>query len=130
MRELNSGGDTMEDNVSKLLRESESVRANAAAVSADADRLIAQARQKVLEFDGLQAEKKQAAESFRALVNTKGLPPGTSVKCFSMAMTFIGGVAEAEGIATEGLRAAGIPEPGLKASSSSARKPRTSRLAV
>ena len=51
----------MEDNVSKLLRESESVRANAAAVSADADRLIAQARQKVLEFDGLQAEKKQAA---------------------------------------------------------------------
>jgi len=120
----------MEDKVANILEESKSVRAKASMVSADTDRLVAQARLKVREFEGLQGERKQVAETFRTLLDTKGLPPGTSVKCFSMAMNYIGGVAEAEGVATEGLREAGIPEPGLKASSPSARNPRSGRLSV
>ena len=119
----------MEDDVTKLLRETKEIQAVAAKVSGEADRLVELGQKKLREGDEVRAGQKQVAESFRNLVNTKGLPPGSSVKCFTMAVAYAGGIAEAEGIATEGLRAANIPEPGIGRATAK-RRPGAGRMSV
>jgi hypothetical protein len=118
------------DSVVTMLQESEKIRADSAKLIAEVESLVEQGRTKMLEFEAIQADKNRSAEAFRDLVNTKGLPPGSSIKCLTMAFEFISGAAKAEGIATEGLREAGVAEPGMKASGNAKRRPRAGRLQV